>query len=108
LAAEAIQADVRRPCRIGAHELVVTASIGVALSPDDGRSLEALLQSANTAAFRAKADGRDSFRFFSSDMQRHSTRALQLENALRWAIAHNELRVVYQPQVNIATRKVVG
>jgi len=107
-ASEGIQAEVWKPCRVEGHELVVTASIGIALSPDDGNSLDSLLQCANAAAFQAKADGRDSFRFFSSDMQRHSSRMLQLENALRWAIPRHELRVVYQPQVHIATRRVVG
>lgn len=107
-AAESIQNEIRRPCRIGPHELVVTACVGISLSPDDGAALDTLVQRAVTAAFRAKADGRNSFRFFSAEMQHHSTRLLQLENALRTAISNKELRVVYQPQVNISTRRVVG
>lgn len=107
-AAELIQNEIRRPCRIGGVELVVTACIGISLSPDDGAALDTLVQRAVTAAFRAKTEGRNSVSFFSTEMQHRSTRRLQLENALRTAIAHDELHVVYQPQVHIATRKVVG
>ncbi len=107
-AAEAIQSEIRHPCRIGANDLVVSACIGISLSPDDGVALDTLVQRAVTAAFRAKAEGRNSISFFSTEMQHRSTRLLQLENALRTAAAHDELHVVYQPQVHIANRKVMG
>jgi len=106
--AERLQNEIRRPCVTSNNELVVTACVGISLSPDDGFALDTLLQRAVTAAFRAKTEGRNSLRFFSTEMQQGSTRLLRLENALRTAISHGELRVVYQPQVGIETRKVVG
>ena len=100
--AEKIQVAVRRVCKLGHHELVVTASIGIAVYPEDGREFEVLAQCADSAMFRAKESGRDSYRFFSSDMQARSLRVLQIENALRSAVVLNQLALHYQPQIGRA------
>ncbi|MDR6215106.1 EAL domain-containing protein (putative c-di-GMP-specific phosphodiesterase class I) [Paracidovorax wautersii] len=81
-------------------------SMGIALFPQDGVDFETLTQSADTAMYRAKRDGRNTFRFFTPEMQAQSVRALQLENALRRALERNQLYLHYQPQVTIATGAV--
>lgn len=106
--AESLQSEVRRVCRLGHHELVVTSSIGIALYPEDGHEFETLAQCADAAMFRAKETGRDSYRFFSTDMQAHSLRVLQIENALRSAVVQDQLALHYQPQIRLRDRRLVG
>ncbi|MFA6903037.1 MAG: EAL domain-containing protein [Gallionellaceae bacterium] len=99
---------VAAPYEIMQHELIVTASIGIAMYPGDGEDFEALSKNSDAAMYRAKHDGRNSFRFFAPEMQLHSARMLQLENALRHALSRNELHVHYQPQVSILDGCVKG
>ena len=106
--AESLQSEVRRVCRLGHHELVVTSSIGIALYPEDGREFETLAQRADAAMFRAKETGRDSYRFFSADMQARSLRVLQIENALRSAVVLEQLALHYQPQIRLHDRQLIG
>ena len=107
-AAERLQAEVRRVCLLGHHELVVTSSIGIAMYPEDGREFETLAQRADAAMFRAKETGRDTYRFFSADMQARSLRVLQLENALRSAVVQDQLSLHYQPQIRLQDGQVTG
>ena len=94
--------------QIGEHELAITCSIGIALYPSDGETLETLSMSADTAMYRAKQAGRNAFRFFTTEMQTHSARTLQLENALSRALELQQLHLVYQPQVSLRDGSVVG
>ncbi|HET7776217.1 MAG TPA: EAL domain-containing protein, partial [Azospira sp.] len=93
---------------IGHHELVVTASLGIALYPNDGGDFETLLRKADTAANWAKQQGRNTYRFFAPDMQAQSHRVMQLETALRRALERQELLLHYQPQVHLQSGAVVG
>ena len=97
-----------RPYHIGPHELTCTSSIGVALYPADGDSFETLSMCADTAMYRAKKAGRNTFRFFTNEMQKSSARALQIENALRRALESGELSLVYQPQMSLADNRIIG
>lgn len=106
--AERLQAELSLPVRVNGRELVVTVSIGIALYPSDGRDTDILMQHAEAALAEAKAAGSNSYRYFSPDMQQRSSRFLQLENALRGALAQHQLSIVYQPQVDIATRTVTA
>lgn len=90
------------------HELAVTFSIGVAMYPDDGESFEALSMRADTAMYRAKHAGRNAYRFFTAEMQAESSRTLQLENALSRALELDQLHLVYQPQVDLRSGRIVG
>ncbi|BBI99333.1 hypothetical protein FGKAn22_10260 [Ferrigenium kumadai] len=99
---------VSRPCQIEQHELVSTASIGIAVYPHDGEDFEMLFKNADAAMFRAKQDGRNNFRFFTPEMQTHSVRILQLSSALRHALARNQLQLQYQPQVSIRDGRIIG
>ncbi|OIR09452.1 cyclic di-GMP phosphodiesterase Gmr [mine drainage metagenome] len=99
---------ISRPFQIERQELVATCSIGIAIYPYDGEDFETLSKNADTAMYRVKQDGRDSFRFFTPEMQAHSARALQLGNALRQARARGQLQLHYQPQILIQDGRVVG
>lgn len=99
---------VAQPCHIEQHELIVTPSIGIAIYPYDGTDMETLSKNADSAMYRAKREGRNDFRFYSPEMQILSARNLQLANALRHALARNELQLHYQPQVSIQDGKIVG
>ena len=98
----------RQHYQIDHHELTIAPSMGIAVFPDDGQDFDALSQSADVAMYRAKLDGRNTYRFFTPEMQAHSVRALQLENALRRALERQQFTLHYQPQVCIATRQVLG
>ena len=93
---------------IDQQELSISFSLGIALYPQDGDSFEALSMSADTAMYRAKQAGRNTFRFFTAEMQAASTRALQLENALRRALELQQFHLVYQPQVSLRDGRIVG
>ena len=96
------------PYRIEQYELAVTPSMGIAMYPDDGGSYEALSMCADTAMYRAKQSGRQTFRFFTREMQERSDRTLLLENALRRALELNQLYLHYQPQVSLESGCVIG
>lgn len=95
-----------RPYQIAHHELSMAPSMGIALYPKDGADFDALIQSADVAMYRAKRDGRNTFRFFTPALQAQSLRALQLENALRRALERGQLALHYQPQIDLASGQV--
>ena len=101
--AEKLLAASRQPYQVNHHELTMLPSIGIALCPQDGVDFEALSQCADVAMYRAKLDGRNTYRFFTPQMQAQSVRALQIENALRRALERQQFRLVYQPQISITT-----
>ncbi|MBZ0093460.1 MAG: EAL domain-containing protein, partial [Sulfuricellaceae bacterium] len=99
---------IAEPYQIEQHDLNLTASIGIALYPDDGHDLETLSKNADTAMYRVKQDGRRGYRFFTAEMQARSARTLQLGNALRHALERGELQVHYQPQLSMKDGRIVG
>ena len=99
---------IGKPIQIAHHELTVTPSVGIAMYPHDGQDFESLAQHADLAMYRAKQEGRNAFRFFSPDMQQHSARTLMLESALRRALERHQLSLHYQPQLSLATGRVIG
>ncbi|MDR7297285.1 diguanylate cyclase (GGDEF)-like protein/PAS domain S-box-containing protein [Pelomonas aquatica] len=86
------------PFQVDQQELTVTPSMGIAMFPTDGDDFDMLFKCADAAMYRAKKDGRNAYRFFTSEMQAQSARALQLENALRRALERDQLSLHYQPQ----------
>ena len=96
------------PIMVAGQEVFLTASIGIAITPGDGNSLETLLKNAENAMYRVKDEGRNSYRFFTPEMQVHSARALELGNALKQALHRNELHLVYQPQMSLADGSIIG
>jgi len=103
-----IREAMRRPFDLKGHEVTVTASIGIAVYPDDGSDPDALIQYADTAMYRAKEAGRDAFRFFTAEMNAQSLARLDLENALRRAIENEEFVLFFQPKVHIGTGRISG
>jgi diguanylate cyclase (GGDEF)-like protein/PAS domain S-box-containing protein len=96
------------PFMIAGHELSITPSIGIAMYPVDGQNMESLLQCADSAMYRAKQSGYNTYQFFAAEMHLHATRTLRLENALRRALERKELVLHYQPQLDIETGKIIG
>ncbi|NJD34860.1 MAG: EAL domain-containing protein [Betaproteobacteria bacterium] len=94
--------------KVEQYELVVTPSIGIAMYPSDGEDFEVLSKCADTAMYRAKEEGRNTFRFFTPEMQEHSARKLRLESELRHALARGELQMHYQPQFSLKDGRIVG
>jgi diguanylate cyclase (GGDEF)-like protein len=87
---------------INGHEIQVTASVGIAFMPADGRTPEDLLKHADTAMYRAKENGRAGYQIFVPEMQRAIRLRLYLEKELRHAIANDQMRLHYQPQVDLS------
>ncbi|MBD9358853.1 sensor domain-containing protein [Methylomonas albis] len=106
--AQKLLSTIAEPFQIEHYDLVLTASIGVAIYPADGVDLETLSKSADTAMYRAKQEGRQGYQFFTQEMQSRSVRNLQIVNALRQAQQLNQLQVYYQPQVSIADGQIIG
>lgn len=100
--------SLQDPMQIGDVELNVTASMGVAIYPEDGRDFETLLKKAENAMYRAKDAGRNTYRFFDAQMNIEVVEQLTLRNDLRHAAARNELVLHYQPQVAIRSGRLIG
>jgi len=96
------------PNIIEGHEIFATASIGVTIYPNDGDDMQRLLRNADTAMYRAKAEGGNVFRFYSPDMSAHALEQAELEKALRRAIDCQELELFYQPKIDIISGRIIG
>ena len=100
--------SVKAPYVVQDRDLVVSASIGISVFPDDGIDSETLLKNADTAMYRAKDGGRDTYQLYESGMNARALEKLALEGRLRKALAHQELVLFYQPLVDLRTHKVVA
>jgi diguanylate cyclase (GGDEF)-like protein/PAS domain S-box-containing protein len=98
----------RAPFEIDGHQVVAGASIGIAVAPTDAAGSDQLLQNADMALYRAKADGRGSYRYFEPEMDARMQARHALEIDLRKAIANGEFELHYQPLVNLDTEQVCG
>lgn len=94
---------IRQPFNLDGREVVLTASIGIAVYPDDGDSADALLKTADTAMYHAKDKGRDNCQFYSAALTRQAMQRLNLESNLRLALERDEFFLVYQPQLDLAS-----
>ena len=103
-----ISAKLSRPHRIRGHEVLCPASIGVTLYPLDSSSKTDLLRNADAAMYKAKQMGGNQFCFYTHDMRDRAHRRLELEHRLRHALSRGEMRVYYQPQVDVRSGKIVG
>ena len=90
------------------HHVVISASVGIAVAPDDGSDPDLLLKGADIALYRAKSDGRNRFRCFESEMDAQIRARRELEIDLRDAIAAEEFELFFQPLVNLATERIAG
>ncbi|MEK7322671.1 MAG: diguanylate cyclase, partial [Pseudomonadota bacterium] len=103
-----LRVALSEPMTVCDREIVVTASIGCSFYPDDGEDHETLIRRANAAMYCAKDMGRDVIRFFAPGLDAASLESTELETELRRAVARDELRLYYQPQLELSTGKLVG
>jgi diguanylate cyclase (GGDEF)-like protein len=108
LLAQRLRDSVGAPYSVDGHHVVVDISVGIAMSPDDGVTVEELLKSADLAAYAAKASGRGTFRFFEAEMDRRIKLRRVMELDLRHALGNGEFRLFYQPIVSLQTGEVTS
>jgi len=100
--------SLQAPITIQEHKLSVTTSIGIALFPKDGDSLDTLLKHADTAMYKAKTNGRNNFHFFTKTLSKEAYERLTIEQELRTALEKEEFYLMYQPKYEIKTHKIIG
>ena len=101
--AAAIQEAVSQPFIINEHELVITCSIGISISPRDGEEVQTLIKHADLAMYQAKEQGRNRVRFYTGEMNARSLTRMVMEKHLRRALERNELFLCYQPKVSLSS-----
>ncbi|MDX2218709.1 MAG: PAS domain-containing protein [Burkholderiales bacterium] len=108
MVAQKLLDEIREPSHIEGHEIYISASVGLSLFPDDGDDAETLMRNADLAMYRAKGLGKNTFQMFTADMAAQGAEMRLLENALRSAIARQELELHYQPLFELASGKLIG
>ncbi len=106
--AQTILDDIAQPVEIGGQSLSLRATIGITLFPDDGGDAEKLLQKAEQTMMLAKARSRNRYQFYIASLDSEMRVRRELDKDIRGALARNELRLVYQPQVSYEANRVVG
>jgi diguanylate cyclase (GGDEF)-like protein/PAS domain S-box-containing protein len=108
LVAQKIMATFTKPFNLYGKEVFVSASIGITLFPTDSLDQDILIQNADTAMYRAKELGRNSFRFYTPEMNARALEKLSLESSLRRALERSEFLLYYQPKASLSTGEVIG
>ncbi|MBY0242109.1 MAG: EAL domain-containing protein [Burkholderiaceae bacterium] len=106
--AQRVKDAMRRPFPLDGHEIFVTASIGISLYPQDGQDSSSLLKFADTAMYHAKNLGKNNAQLYSSSLTMQIMSHVKLETGLRKALQNDELYLLYQPLVDVASSQVVG
>ncbi len=106
--AEKILDCMTKPFNIEGQDIFTSISMGIAVYPDDGENFESLRKKADIAMYCAKEAGRNTYRFYDEQMNLHAIEHIHILNGLRSALENGEFVLFYQPQVNIASREVVG
>jgi diguanylate cyclase (GGDEF)-like protein/PAS domain S-box-containing protein len=106
--ARRILRTIREPLVVEGHEVVVTASIGISLFPNNGRDVDTLLRNADAAMYHAKGRGRDGHEFYDLSMNASAIEGLALEKELRRALEEEQFLLYFQPQVDSRTGHIVG
>ena len=108
LIADKIAGELRRPFQVGGRDFFATASIGIAIFPEDGDSAEQLLRNADTAMYEVKGQGKNAARLFSTDMRALRLPRLELERDLRRALPGHEFVLHFQPQFSLRLGRMIG
>lgn len=108
LVAEKLIYIMKQPFEVEGRDLFLTASVGISLFPDDTEDMETLFRNADIAMYLAKDEGKNTFRFYSEEINAHSLERMELENCMRQALEKDELFLEYQPQADAATGRVFG
>lgn len=108
LVANKLIRELERPFHVAQHQLYVTASAGIAMAPRDGANADTLIRKADAAMYAAKAGGRHGYRHFSPEMELEPQRRRLLANDLNRALELGQLRLHYQPQVDVRGGQITG
>ncbi|HEX9390292.1 MAG TPA: EAL domain-containing protein [Usitatibacteraceae bacterium] len=108
IVANKVLIELAKPIDVSGHELTVTASIGISHYPNDATDVQQLLKHADSAMYQAKDSGRNTSRFFTSDLNFLLSKRLEVESRLRRGIERNEFFLRYQPQVDLISGRIVG
>lgn len=108
LSAQKLLSSVMKSHNIGQQDLYISASIGISIFPDDGKDVETLIKSADTAMYSAKENGRNNFKFFEQNMNVLAVQRQSIEAGLRRALAGQEFVLHYQPKINLQSGTIVG
>jgi len=100
--------SVANPCVIDGNEIEVTTSIGISVFPEDGSDSESLIAHADAAMYQAKGNGRNNYQFFTYEMNRRTLERMAIKNKLSHALERNELFLLYQPQVDLQSGRIIG
>ncbi len=100
--------EIAHPFDLDGRELFISASIGITIYPDDATDISTLMTNADNAMYQAKEDGRNTFCFFTAEMNEHAKEMLRIENDLHHAIQKNELIPYFQPILDINTNEVIA
>jgi diguanylate cyclase (GGDEF)-like protein/PAS domain S-box-containing protein len=106
--AEKILEDIKMPFQLAGREISVGASIGIAIYPESGDSMDALIKNADIAMYNVKNTGKDGYRVFNMEMLNASTERLMLEHDMRNAVDKGEFEIVYQPQIDTISHEICG
>ena len=106
--AEKILSSLKPAFLIEGHEIFIGVSIGIALYPEDGDTRETLIKHADIAMYHAKDQGRNTFQFFTSELNKALSGRLSVENDMRHALQEGQFQVYYQPQIDIQTQRIRG
>jgi predicted signal transduction protein with EAL and GGDEF domain len=106
--ADKIIQSVSEPVDLYGHSALVTASVGIALYPDDGEDVTSLLKAADTAMYAGKQAGRNTFRFHDAGMAEAARVRLRIEQGLRRALEDGQLELWYQPQIDFTSGLLIG
>ncbi|MGZ5199798.1 MAG: putative bifunctional diguanylate cyclase/phosphodiesterase, partial [Telluria sp.] len=99
---------LHQPFDLDGHPVHISASIGIAIYPGDGETIDELLRHADIAMYQVKAQGKNGHSFYHASMQDVSTQKIELERSLRHALENDELEMYYQPQIDVITGRIVG
>lgn len=106
--AEKIFSEMTRPMRVNSHQFRVTASLGIAMYPDDAANIDDLIRNADTAMYHAKDRGRANYQFFTPHMNEAAHERVMIEEHLRRGLDSGEFELFYQPKISLRPRKLVG
>ncbi len=106
--AQRIKNALAQPIMLGEQEVFVTPSIGIALYPDDGETVDTLLKNADAAMYEAKRTGKNKYRFYTQSMNAHALRRLTMESKLHKALENGEFWLSYQPQMDARSGEIIG
>ena len=106
--AERLLQAFRKPFKLAGRDLILTLSIGIAISPKDGTCSSVLLRNADTAMYQAKAMGRNTSSFFTPQMNVAMRRRFEIEEQMHGALERNEFELYYQPQIDVKTNTIIG